>query len=130
MKYLGILIISFIQLTCIGQSTSSRLIGTWKIEKVVNNSSSSVNCEGVTGFKLTFNSDSTYTFDAGSGYITAGKWKIEGNKINFYNNKLLDPSKGSVGDHAYTYKIRSDGILVIDEYMCSELGGKTFYKKI
>jgi len=80
-------------------------------------------------FKLTFNSDNTYSFDAGPGYITSGSWKIEGDKINFYDSKLSDPSQGNVADHAYPYEINKNGILIIDEYICSELGGKTYYEK-
>lgn len=129
MKYVGLCIAVLYQLTCFGQSATD-LIGTWQIEKVVNSTSSSINsCEGVTEYKLTFKSDNSYSFDAGPGYITSGKWKIEGGKINFFDSKLSDPSQGTVADHAYPYAINEDDILIIDEYICSELGGKTYYVK-
>jgi hypothetical protein len=79
---------------------------------------------------LTFKRDNTYSFDAGPGYITSGKWKIEGNSVNFYNSTLSNLSLGIVADHTYPFEINDKGILIIDEYICSELGGKTYYKKI
>ena len=129
MKHIYILIILFIGLSCSGQKSS--LIGTWQIKKIINNTNSSVgDClEAAKEYKLTFNSDNTYSFDAGPGYITSGFWKIVGNKINFYNSKLSDPSQGNVADHSFIYKIEKDGTLIIEEYMCSELGGKTYYEK-
>lgn len=131
MKYLGLLIAILIQVTCLGQSKND-LIGTWQIVKIIDNSSSSLpGCnEAAKEYKLTFNSDNTYSFDAGPGYVTSGKWKIEGTKINFFDSKLSDPSQGTVADHAYPFEINNKGILIVDEYVCSELGGKTHYKKI
>lgn len=131
MKYLGLLIAILLQVSCLGQIKSD-LIGTWKVEKIVDQSSSSMSgCnEAAQEYKLTFNKDNTYSFDAGPGYITSGKWKNEGNRINFYNNKLSDSSQGIVADHTYPFVINDKGILIIDEYICSESGGKTYYKKI
>ncbi len=130
MKYLGLLIALLIQLTCLAQDKTD-LIGTWQIEKITNNTNSSVpGCiEAAVKYKLTFNSDNTYSFDSGPGYITSGSWRIEGNKINFYNSKLLDPSQGNVANHAYPFKINNNGRLIIEEYICSESGGTTYYVK-
>lgn len=131
MKFIGILITLFVHLHCFSQKTSSDLTGTWQIKKVVNNTKSSVNCTGITDYTITFKSDNTYSFiGGGPEYITTGQWKIEGTKIHFYNSKLADPSMGTVGDHTDPFEINSEGVLIIEEYMCSELGGKTYYKKI
>lgn len=130
MKYFTIFTLLLFNCNCFSQSDISKLLGKWKIEKVINSTDSGVSCNAVSNYTLTFNKDFTYTFDAGPEFITTGKWKLEGNKINFFDNKLSDATKGTVANHAYIYKIMKDGRLVIDEYMCSELGGKTYYLKI
>ncbi|MFZ1332885.1 MAG: DUF5004 domain-containing protein, partial [Flavobacteriales bacterium] len=73
MKYIFSIIAILTQLTSWSQSTED-LIGTWWITKIVNNSSSSVaGCiDAAKEYKLTFNSDNTYSFDAGVGSITSG----------------------------------------------------------
>jgi|GEM_PF-2970494 len=129
MRFLLISIL-FISLNGFSQ-TKTELIGTWQIIKIKNNTPSNIsNCEGVTEYKLTFNSDNTYEFDAGPDYITTGKWKVIGNNITFYDSKLSNPSHGKVADHTYSFEINKDRVLIIDEYIFSELGGKTYYKKI
>jgi hypothetical protein len=81
MKYFGLLIALFSALNSFSQS-SSDLIGIWQIEKVITSTNSSVNnCKGVTKYKLIFNLDNTYSLDAGPGFITTGKWKVEENKF-------------------------------------------------
>lgn len=130
MKYILLIFAALLQAIVFGQ-TESELIGTWKIEEIVFSSGSGLpGCsKDAKNYTLTFRSDGTYKFNAGPGYITSGQWKIEGDKINYFNSKLSDPSQGIVSDHSYTFIIESDGRLVIDEYVCSELEAKTYYKK-
>lgn len=131
MKYILILIAMFTHLTSCSQSKVD-LIGTWQIAKIVNNSSSNIaGCmEAATEYKLTFYADNTYSFDAGPGYMITGSWKIEGNTISFFNCQLADPNQGVIADHAYPFEMDEDGLLIIDEYLCSESGGKTYYERV
>lgn len=130
MKNLTLIISVLFQLVFFGQSKKD-LIGTWKIEEIVFSSGNGLpGCsDEAKKYTLNFRSDGTYKFNAGQGFITSGQWKIVGDKINYFNSKLSDPSQGTVSDHSYTYVILPDGRLVIDEYICSELEAKTYYKK-
>jgi hypothetical protein len=128
MRYLFTIITLLIVQAVLGQ-TENELVGTWQIEKVVNHGTSSLPCEEVTEYTLTFNADNTYEFNAGPGFITAGKWELKGSSISFFDNKLEDPSQGNVADHAYPFELLNEDQLIIDEYICSELGGKTYYRR-
>jgi hypothetical protein len=107
-------------------SQESELIGTWNLERHVVDSG--YPCTDENKMTYTFMSDHTYTLDV-NGYKTTGRWVIMGTTIYYYDSKLQNPADGSVGNHAYEYNISKNGELIQQDYVCSELGGTSYYKK-
>lgn len=129
LNYIILFLILIAKLKLYSQSNSD-LIGDWEIVNIINNTSSSLgNCiEESIGYTQSFYKDSTYFFDQEPGHDISGKWYIVGNEIRYYNSTCGSDSI-PYGNGFYAFEITADTTLIISEFMCSEAGGKTYYKK-
>lgn len=124
MRITLLLFTAFCALSFTGIDNEEKIIGCWDLRlHILNGDTCTLN-----KVQLIFNSDHTYK-EIVNGYWSKGKWKLEGNKISYYNSVLQNPKDGSVADHSYTFHFSEKGELVEDDYMCSELIGVSYYRK-
>lgn len=104
------------------QKSSDDLIGTWVLTKY----SKPIKCpvKGIT--KITIKNNGIYSIK-NDNYHISGKWKLEKNKLTFFNSKTTNRQ---IDDLNYRVKLLSNNTLVLNKIHCSEgTYAKAFYTK-
>jgi hypothetical protein len=107
----------------------SNLIGTWKLKTVLD--SSGKKCKGIKKYTLTINADTSYKMDLGGTSGVVGHWSVDGNKIKFEANTVVDPCmEWSFDDEFKSFEITDAGALIIDFFICGEVAGRSYFEKV
>jgi hypothetical protein len=128
MKFLLALFFFLIQ-TINHAQQHSNLIGTWKLKTVLD--SSGKKCKRIKKYTLTISADNSYIMNFGGTSGIAGHWSTDGNKIKFDAKTVVDPCmEWNSDDEFKSYEIMDSGTLIIDLFICGEVAGRSYFKKL